>query len=206
MKDSKAFWDDSAEKYVKSPIKDQATYEKKLDITREYLSKDSRVLEFGCGSGATAMLHAPFVKEIVASDLSEKMIELARQQAEQQGIEGIEFRQGTLATLDLAPESFDAVLGLNVLHLLDDVNETIQRVYDVLKPGGVFVSSTSLIGEVNFLFRGLISAMQFVGMAPYVSRFTQQQLLDMLQQAGFSIETQWRTSHESIFIVARKEA
>ncbi|AMQ87733.1 hypothetical protein ASQ50_03030 [Marinobacter sp. LQ44] len=55
MKDSKKFWDNCVEKYIKSPVKDEATYQQKLAITQAFLKSDWKVLEFGCGSGATAI-------------------------------------------------------------------------------------------------------------------------------------------------------
>lgn len=204
MKDSKKFWDDSAEKYVKSPIKDEATYQKKLDITREYLTPQSEVLEFGCGTGGTAVLHAPYVKQIVATDISDNMIAIAEQRAKDANVENIRFQQGTLDQIENSDNSFDMVLGLNVLHLIEDVDGAINKVHQLLKTDGVFVSSTSLIGEVNIVFRWLISGMQWLGLAPYVSRFTRQQLIEKLRKSGFSIEREWQTSYESVFIVARK--
>jgi ubiquinone/menaquinone biosynthesis C-methylase UbiE len=204
MKDSKQFWDKSAEKYVKSPIKDEATYQKKLAITQEYLNSASQVLEFGCGSGGTAILHAHYVQHIVATDISDKMVEIAQQKAIEAGVGNICFQQGTLDNLNVQDESFDAVLGLNVLHLIEDVDGAINKVYCLLKNDSVFVSSTSLIEEVNIVFRWLISVMQFLGLAPYVSSFSRSQLIAKLMEAGFSIEREWQTSHESVFIVAKK--
>ena len=150
------------------------------------------------------MLHAPYVKQIVATDISDNMIAIAEQRAKDANVENIRFQQGTLDQLHNADGSFDMVLGLNVLHLLEDVDEAIDRVHQLLKTDGVFVSSTSLIGEVNIVFRWLISAMQRLGLAPYVSRFTRQQLIEKLRKSGFSIEREWQTSYESVFIVARK--
>ena len=204
MQDARQFWNKSAKRYVKSPIKDIATYEKKLAITRQYLKVTDRILEFGCGSGATAILHAPFVEQIVASDISEVMIAIAQQNAQQAGIDNIQFTLGTLADSQ-AESPFDAILGLNVLHLLDDVDAAIDAIYQQLAPEGLFISSSSLIGEVNFVFRGLISAMQLFGLAPAVSRFTEAELISKLVERGFRIEQQWRSSHESVFIVARKQ-
>ncbi|MHC9509755.1 class I SAM-dependent methyltransferase [Kangiella sp. M94] len=204
MKDSKDFWDKSAEKYIKSPIKDEATYQKKLAITREYLKSDWQILEFGCGSAATAILHAPYVKRIVATDISGKMIEAAKRKMVEDNVDNITFQQGALNDLELEDESFDAVLGLNVLHLLEDVDSAIMKVRQLLKNDGVFISSTSLIAEINLVFRWLISGMQLLGLAPYVSRFTKKQLMTKLQKAGFTIEREWQTSRESVFIVARK--
>lgn len=204
MEDSKQFWDKSAEKYVKSPIKDESIYQKKLAITQEYLKPESRILEFGCGSGATAIFHAPYVKEIIATDISDNMIEIAKQKAIESGIDNIYFQQGTLNDLNFQDESFDAILGLNVLHLLQDIDGAIIRIHQLLKNGGVFISSTSLIGEVNVVFRWLISAMQLFNLAPYVSRLTRDQLITKFMKAGFSIEREWQASHESVFIVAQK--
>lgn len=204
MKDSKTFWDKSAEKYVKRPMKDEATYRKKLAITQEYLNSDSQVLEFGCGSGGTAILHAPHVKHIIATDISGKMIEIAQQKATEAGIKNISFQQGTLENLKIQDKSLDAVLGLNVLHLLEDVDGSIIKIHQLLNDGGVFVSSTSIIGEVNIVYRWLILAMQLLGIAPYVSCFTRKQLIDKLLDADFCIEREWQTSHESVFVVARK--
>ena len=42
-----------ARRYARQPIADQASYEKKLEITRRYLSPESEVFEFGCGTGST---------------------------------------------------------------------------------------------------------------------------------------------------------
>ncbi len=204
MKDSKEFWDRSSEKYIKSPVKDEFTYQQKLAITQEFLREDSTVLEFGCGSGATAIFHAPCVQHVVATDISDNMIEAAKQKALEAGVKNIDFEQGTLDSLKLQNESFDAVLGLNVLHLLEDVDGALTRVHQILKKDGVFVSSTSLIAEINFAFRWLISAMQVIGLAPYVSQFTKSELIEKLAKAGFTIEREWQASHESVFIVARK--
>ena len=206
MKDSRQFWDDSAEKYVRSPIKDQAAYQKKLDITQEYLTSGSRVLEFGCGSGGTAIYYVPKVKSVLATDISGKMLEIAQQKAKQAGVDNITFRQSAVEDIDADPESFDAVLGLNVLHLLEDVDGAIAKVNELLKDEGIFVSSTPLMGDVSVLLRWLIAAMQLLGLAPHVTRLTRDQLVDKLGSAGFSIEKEWQVNRESLFVVARKTA
>src|SRR5215217_1657238 len=58
------FWDNLAERYARQPIADEAAYQTKLDITRSYLHPDMAVLEFGCGTGSTALQHAPHVRHI----------------------------------------------------------------------------------------------------------------------------------------------
>ncbi|MGR2739675.1 class I SAM-dependent methyltransferase [Billgrantia sp. Q4P2] len=204
MKDARAFWNNSAARYAKSPIRNESAYRKKLAITQEYLRPDSSVLEFGCGTGSTAILHAPHVRDMVAIDISDRMLEIAARKARDAGVENISFQRGTLEEVDLAKASFDAVLGLNILHLLEDLDATLARVHGLLKPGGVFVSSTVLIGDINFLLRLVIPPMQMLGFAPYVNRFGKQALIDKLVSAGFSIEREWQPGKATVFIVARK--
>ncbi|MDX5434320.1 MAG: class I SAM-dependent methyltransferase [Halomonas sp.] len=206
MKNARAFWNRSAARYAKSPIRNVSAYEKKLAITQEYFHPDSTVLEFGCGTGSTAIIHAPHVREIVAIDISDKMLEIAERKARDAGVENITFRQGTLEEVKLEEASFDAVLGLNILHLLEDLDATLARVHCLLKPGGVFISSTVLIGDINVLFRMAIPPMQLLGLAPYVNRFDKQTLVDKLIGAGFSIEREWQPGKATVFIVARKGA
>jgi cyclopropane fatty-acyl-phospholipid synthase-like methyltransferase len=71
------FWDKQAERYAKSPVQDEASYQKKLQKSREYFLPEMEVLEFGCGTGSTALLHAPFVKHILATDVSANMIQIS---------------------------------------------------------------------------------------------------------------------------------
>ncbi|NVK39727.1 MAG: class I SAM-dependent methyltransferase [Oceanospirillaceae bacterium] len=205
MKSSQAFWDKLASRYAKRPIKDEKSYQRKLAITQAYFRPDWSVLEFGCGTGSTAIIHAPYVRHILATDISGRMLEIAASKARDAGIDNISFRQGTLDSLVLEAESFDAVLGLNILHLLDDVDGTIERVYGLLRPGGVFVSSTALLGDMKLHWRLLIRAMQVLGFAPFVNCFDKNTLLSMLTATGFSIDQEWQPGKESVFIVAKKE-
>jgi ubiquinone/menaquinone biosynthesis C-methylase UbiE len=204
VKDSKAFWDKAARRYAKSPVRDLDTYQKKLSLTQDYFRPDWSVLEFGCGTGSTALAHAHCVKEILATDISGKMLEIASQKARDAGVENVRFQQGTLESLELEAESFDAVLGLNILHLLQNAETAVTRVYEVLRPGGIFVSSTALVADIMVLWRALIPAMQMVGLAPFVNRFTRQTLVSMLINAGFSIEYEWQPNKASVFLIARK--
>lgn len=206
MKEPREFWNKLAPRYAKSPIRDEHTFKKKLEITQTYFQPDWSVLEFGCGTGSTAIIHAPHVQHILATDISDQMLAIAEQKTNDAGIDNISYRQGTLDSLALEPASFDAVLGLNILHLLPDLDAAVRRVHDVLKPGGVFVSSTALIGDISLLWRLLIPGMQLLGFAPHVNRFSRQELVTSLTDAGFSIDREWVPAKGSVFIVARKKA
>ena len=51
MAHSSVFWDKVAERYSKKPVANEAAYQRKLRVTREYLRPDMQVLEIGCGTG-----------------------------------------------------------------------------------------------------------------------------------------------------------
>ena len=74
MAEPAAFWNRIAAKYAASPISDEAAYARKLELTRARLRPDMEVLEFGCGTGGTARLHAPHVRSYRATDFSPAMI------------------------------------------------------------------------------------------------------------------------------------
>ena len=199
------FWDRIAKRYARSPISDEATYQKKLAMTRELLSPDMELLEFGCGTGSTALVHAPHVKHILATDISEKMIAIAQQKAGEQKIENVTFQRAELEDLPNHADSYDVVLGLSILHLVSDRDATISRAYKMLKPGGAFVSSTACLGDNLKIFKLIAPVGQFFRLLPMLRVFTTAQLVTSLEAAGFAIETQWAPGkNKGVFIIARK--
>ncbi len=139
MHHSAKFWDKIAERYSKQPIADEAAYQKKLKVTQEYFQPDLEVLEFGCGTGSTAIIHAPYVKHIRAIDISSNMIDIAQDKAKAQNIKNVTFEQLAIDELTGSEGTLDVVLGLSILHLLKNFEEVIAKVYKMLKPGGIFV-------------------------------------------------------------------
>jgi ubiquinone/menaquinone biosynthesis C-methylase UbiE len=199
------FWDKVADRYAKRPIADEASYQQKLKVTREYFRPNMEVLEFGCGTGSTAILHAPYVKHIHATDLSARMLEIARSKATAQHVENVSFEQSSIKDIQVADASYDAVLGLSVLHLLEDKEDAIAKVHRILKPGGVFVSSTVCLGDFMKLFRYVAPIGRFFGVIPFVRVFTASELKTSLQDAGFVIDHYWQPGkNKAVFIVAKK--
>ena len=194
-----------ARRYSRSPIADEAAYQKKLEVTQSFLTKDSHVLEFGCGTGSTALTHSPFVRQIRAIDFSSKMIEICEEKRTAAGICNVKFECSTLAQIDPSEAVYDVVLALSVLHLLKNWRESIRCVERLLKPGGVFVSSTACIADSMAWMKYVLPIGQAVGLLPTVVFFTKAQLQEALCSSGFRIEYQWQPGvGKAVFIVARK--
>ncbi len=202
---STRFWDRIAERYARKPVRDEAVYQEKLKVTREYFRADTEVLEIGCGTGSTAIAHAPYVRHVRAIDFSSKMIEIARRKAAAGGVANVTFEQADVDTLDVADGSLDAVLALSVLHLLEDRHAVIARVHRMLKPGGIFVTSTACLGDTMSWFKFVAPLGKCLGIIPAVKVFTTEQLEADLVTAGFALAYQWRPGKgKAVFIVARK--
>jgi 2-polyprenyl-3-methyl-5-hydroxy-6-metoxy-1,4-benzoquinol methylase len=207
MSSSERFWDKTAERYARSPVSDEATYQKKLAETQSFLRPEMRVVEFGCGTGTTAIHHAAHVQHVDAIDISEKMLDIGRGKARDANIDNITFTRGTLVEFNAAEASVDAVLGLNVIHLLPDREEVIAEVARILKPGGIFVSSTVCLGQSYLRFIKLVAPLgKTLGLMPDVYVLTEEELASEVTRAGFVIERQWHHGKGGIavFIVARK--
>jgi SAM-dependent methyltransferase len=201
------FWDRAARKYAASRIADLAGYERTLERTRALLTNQDRVLEFGCGTGMTALKLAPAVAAYIATDISGEMIAIGRERAA--GAQGTNLEFAQAADSGGWPAGpFDAVLGFNVLHLVENLPKLLGDVHRVLKPGGRFVSKTPCIAEMTPVLRLVVPAMQLFRLAPHVSIFTGEALGAQLVSAGFSIEE--RARHGSgrkdarVFLVATR--
>lgn len=205
MDRSTKFWDRIANRYAQRPVADEAAYQKKLDVTRKYLLPDMQVLEFGCGTGSTAITHAPHVKHIAAIDISSKMIAIAKGKAAAENVQNVTFTQSSIDEIKVPDQSLDVVLGLSILHLLANKEEVIAKVYKILKPGGIFVSSTACIADTMKFFKYVAPIGRFTGLMPLVEVFTSKDLQASMIDAGFAIDYQWQAGKgKAVFIVAKK--
>lgn len=204
---SSRFWDKIADRYARQPVKDEAAYEKKLQITQGYLRPDMKLLEFGCGTGTTALKHAPFVDRILAIDISARMLEIAKQKADTAGVNNVVFERAAIDDFTAPDNSFDVVLGMSILHLLADRDMAIAKVHKMLKPGGLFVSSTVCLGNTMSFFKLIGPLGHALGVLPLLRIFTTPELVNSINVNGFVIEHEWSPgTGTSVFLVARKPA
>lgn len=205
MAELSVFWDKMAARYAAQPIADEEAYRIKLARTQAHLTPDMDIFEFGCGTGGTAIAHAPHVRSVRAIDFSARMLDMARQRAAAAGVDNVRFEQGDITTLALEPASYDMVLGLSILHLLKDKDAVIARVFDMLRPGGRFVSSTACIGD-TMRWLGMIAPLgRAFGLLPMLNVMTHDQLRQAMTRAGFVIEDDWRPNPQAaVFLIARK--
>ena len=102
--------------------------------------KGKSVLDLGCGEGYCSRMLRQRGAEVVGLDLSERMIELARQ-AERDEPLGIRYDTADAVTADLGEASVDLVVAVFLFNYLGvaPMRQTMANVYRMLRPGGSFV-------------------------------------------------------------------
>jgi ubiquinone/menaquinone biosynthesis C-methylase UbiE len=185
--DDARFWDRIAPGYAADPISDASGYEKSLERTISHLRMTDQVLELGCGTGTTALRLAPHVSRLLATDSSAAMIEIARGKAEVSPRRNIEFRQADAGREATPENSYDVVLGFNLLHLVRDRRGLLDKIRAVLKPGGLFISKTPCLSDMNPIIRLALPVMRMVGKAPYAAFFSAAELEAEIKAAGFDV-------------------
>lgn len=204
-KTNEGFWDRIAAKYARQPIADQAAYEHKLEVTQQYLTADTKLFEFGCGTGSTAIIHATKVAHIVAIDVSENMLAIAREKALDANIDNIEFIRSRIEEYDEQPCRFDVVLGMSIIHLLADRRAALKKVHSLMAPNGVFISSTACLKDSMSYLRPILWIGRLIGKLPFVDFFSKDEFLNDLRDVGFAIEYVWQPGKgKALFVVARK--
>jgi len=197
------FWNRIADRYSRSPVADPEAYNRKLDRTRDLLRPDMRVLEVGCGTGSTALALAPHAAEIHATDISEQMIAIARSKAERAEIGTVRFSVLGLDDLDPADGPYDMVLAHNLLHLVPRWRDALVTLRGLLKPGGLYVSTTACLGDDYAWMRPFVPIGRALGFMPRVAFFRQTALEAAMEAAGFAIQEGWKPGKRSgLFLIA----
>lgn len=120
------------------------------DILKEVKKEDfSNLLDAGCGTGAMLKLFSRDIpdKEYYGIDLSEKMIEVAKQNAG-----SIHFLQGDCEELPYPQNSFDVITCSMSFHHYPNVEKFFRNVHRILKPGGRLILRDMTTGNPAFLW------------------------------------------------------
>lgn len=203
------FWDRIAPKYAAEPIADMAGYEATLQRVQALLPPEGHVLEVGCGTGSTALRLAPFTGRMLATDVSPGMIAIARERLAAQPVPQLGFALADADAPGQGQGAYDVVLAFSLLHLVEDLDHALQLLVQALRPGGLLISKTPCLSEMNPLITRLaLPLMQAIGKAPQVLRFDAQQLRLALVRQGLEIVSVERHGTRGkdirVFIVARK--
>ena len=107
-----------------------------LEALLSLLPRDWEVLDMGTGTGYLLPALSRQFRHVLAVDPSPAMLDLARQRAERDGLDNVEFRPGRLEEIPSVDKSLDAVVALLVFHHSSDPALSLSEIARVLKPEG----------------------------------------------------------------------
>lgn len=206
MNKAEKFWDKRAKGYVNQEKRSEPVYNRAVEKTKSYLKQSDLVLDYGCGPGLMTNQFTKHVKKILGIDISSKMIDVARRNAEEDSIKNIDYAQSTIFDEKLEDESFNVITAFNVLHLVEDERKTLKRINELLKPGGFFISETVCLAEKKSFLSILFNLISKMGIVPNLTNLKSSELENLIIECNFQIvETEKIQSNPLIhFIVAKK--
>lgn len=122
--------------------------EKMIDLLD--LKATDHVLDIASGTGEPALSIANYAKKVTITDLSNDMLIIANENAENRGIKNVDFVNCDVCELPFSDESFDAVSCRLGFMFFPDMDLATKEIFRVLKPGGRVVTSVWDIPEKNF--------------------------------------------------------
>jgi len=150
------------------------------------LKEGETVLDLGSGAGFDAFLASSKVGQtgkVIGIDMTEEMVQKARDNTKRGGYTNVEFRLGDIEALPVKDNTVDAIISNCVINLVPDKAQVFKETYRVLKPGGrLMISDVVLtkslpekLKQDKELLVGCISG-----------AILKKDYLELLKQAGFS--------------------
>lgn len=133
------------------------------------------VLEVGCGPGDfAALVAAETGAEVVAVDVSPRMVELARSG-------GVDARIGDVQELPFGDATFDVAVAGWMLYHVPDLGRGLEELARVLRPGGRLVAMTN--SKLH-----LLELRELVGTGPAALSFSRESGEELLRQSFAAVE------------------
>lgn len=131
------------------------------------LKPGDRVLDVGCGSGRTSRDVARLVPDgsVLGIDLSERMLDVARRRAAEEGLSNVRFEQADAQVQSFVPAYFDAVVSRTGTMFFGDMDAAFDNIGRAVRPGGQLTMLVWQSVERNVWFAEFAAAVS-VGRPP----------------------------------------
>ena len=179
------------------------------EIYRELngLPELGETVEFGCGTGCFTEKIADRCKTLLATDLSDSLLEAARTRF--QDNEKVTVQKENCMNPSFSPESFDAVFLANLIHIIENPGKTLQECYRILRGNGRILIVTFTPYGMS-LWEKIKLGVRFFktwGKPPrHTHSFSPEDVEKMLGEIGFLIEQSKLLGNKTktLFLLARK--
>jgi len=143
-------------------------------------------LDLGCGGGIDVFLAARKVGQngrVIGVDMTDKMLEKARENAQTLGAKNVEFRKGEIEDLPVESGSVDVIFSNCVINLTPDKSAVFNEAFRALRPGGrMIISDIVTQAEIPKLLRDNPGFWNVCGGGALLEK----EYLEKIKQAGFA--------------------
>lgn len=182
MTDNKTFWNKWAKRYDRAMSGGEKMYAQIVSRMKQNLNCNMIVLELACGTGILSVQLAGSVKLLEATDFSEDMIKQAKMKSHSSHLH---FSVQDATALPYAPETFDAVVISNALHIMPYPEKALSEIKRVLKKDGFLIAPTfTAMGSLGGRLR--IRIMELSGFRVF-HKWTPEEYLNFLKDNGFTV-------------------
>jgi ubiquinone/menaquinone biosynthesis C-methylase UbiE len=140
----------------------KCSLDNKMDWVSGQFNDTDTTLEIGCGTGIYSALIAKKVKSLLATDMSNEMLELARTNLNQ--YDNIEIRREDCYAISCEDNTFDSILLANLIHIVTDPHAVLKECQRVLKKDGRIII-------VSYTFYGLSFIQKIIAISHYIKNF-----------------------------------
>jgi len=148
------------------------------------------VVEFGCGSGYFTKIIAKNARQVIATDHSDEMLDMARIQL--QGFQNITIQRADCEDTSFPSERFDTVFIANLIHVVENPLRVLQESYQILQDRGLLLVVDFTGYDMN-RFEWMKMAVRYFrkwGMPPRHgrNRLSPEELVSFVEEVGFRTE------------------
>ena len=179
------YWERHARNYRASMRLLGRPFPRMCALIAKELAGAGGVLEVGAGTGLVTSAAAKVAKHVVATDYSEAMLGELRTNLRRASVSNVECLRRDIYALGFPPQSFDAVVCANVLHLVPDLPGALTALRAMLRPGGTLIAPTFCHAETWYALA--LSRVLALSGFPGNRRFTSVSLAEALEGAGLRI-------------------
>jgi len=148
---------------------------------------NGNILDIGCGAGHVSYAVAPVAKQVIAYDLSEKMLTVVANSAKERQLLNIKMQQGIAEKLPFENNAFDMVVTRFSAHHWSDVPAALAEIHRVLTPKGVAVIVDIVAPEI-VLNDTILQTAELLRDASHVRDYSVSEWQSMFNAAGFKVD------------------
>jgi ubiquinone/menaquinone biosynthesis C-methylase UbiE len=176
------FWDFCAPFYDFAERRNGRAYGQMIKTVRELVPQGARVLELAGGTGAISLSVADKASSVLCTDISARMLAVAKKKADKRGVANITFSCLNIFNTGKPDNAFDVVIASQVLHLIDEPEKAAAELRRVTKD--MVILPITLTQNLKGAARAKINFFKLLGFVPKLE-FDVDSYATFIDEVGF---------------------